>query len=159
GIAVAELLGQVEREAGGDLGRAQHRLPVAGESVDCLFGGEQDGLVVAASLRLAAVERGAAADRDEGVLKGAPPLVVDVDVAGGGGGQAELAGKLPKGCVPARVAALVRTLELDVEAVGPECGCRPGGAVRVPRAEPVARAAGEADEPLGALQQGFQRQL
>ena len=115
--------------------------------------------MVAAPLLLAAVERGAAADGDQRVLEGAPPLVVDMDVAGGDGGDTQIAGELAEGGIPAGVAALVRTLELDVEAVGPECGRSPGGAVRVAHPEPVACAAGETHEPLGALEQGVQRQL
>ena len=52
--------------------------------------------------------------------------------------------------VPAGVAALVGPLELDVERAGERARER-GCAVRVGDGEPVAGAAGEADEPLGVL--------
>src|SRR5262249_58367607 len=52
GVAVPELLGQVEREAAGDLGRAQDRVPVVGGAVDHLLGCKQDRLVVAPPLLL-----------------------------------------------------------------------------------------------------------
>src|SRR5207249_7757286 len=117
GVAVPELLGQVERETGRELRRAQDGVPVAGETVDHLLGREQDRLVVAPALLLAAVQRRAAANRDERVLEGAAPLVVRVDVAGRDGGDAEVAAEIAEGGVAPRVAALVRTLKLDVEAV------------------------------------------
>ena len=93
---------------------------VAGEAVDHLLGREQDGLVVAAPLGLAAVERGAAADRDERVLEGG------CGARGGRGRRRSRPSATPRSRasslergVPAGVAALVRALELDVEAVGP----------------------------------------
>ena len=57
--------------------------------------------------------------------------------------------------LPARVAALVRALELDEEPLPAEGARQRGGAVRVATPEPVPRAAGEADEPL--IQLGEQR--
>ena len=77
--------------------------------------------MIATPLLLAAVERGAAADGDQSVLEGAPPLVVDMDVTRGDGGDPQIAGELAESGVPAGVASLVRALELDVEAVL-ECG-------------------------------------
>ena len=91
--------------------------------------------MVAAPFVLAAVEGGAAADRDERVLEGATPLVVDVDVAGGDGGDAEVAGELSQRGDAAGVAAFVRALELDVEAVPPE-RCRERARLRSGRASP-----------------------
>jgi hypothetical protein len=115
--------------------------------------------VVAAPLLLAAVEGGAAADGDEGVLEGCAASVVGVDVAGGDGGDAEVAGELAQRGVAAGVSALVRSLELDVEAVTSEGDRDAGGGVRIVRCEPVPRAAGQADEPLGVLEQRVERQL
>ena len=56
-----------------------------------------------------------------------------------------------------RVAALERPLQLDVEALRPEGAGELGGGVRVAHAEPVAGAAGEADEAL--VQLGEQRRI
>ena len=109
--------------------------------------------MVAAPLGLAAVERGAAADRDERVLEGGAALVVGVDVAGRDRRRRRGHGRAPRSRgEPAGVAALVRPLELDVEAVAPKRSGDLGGCVRVVRAEPVPGAAGEADEALVPLQ-------
>ena len=54
----------------------------SGKRSSIASGGSEHGLVVAAPLRLAAVERGAAADRDERVLERGAARVVGVDVAG-----------------------------------------------------------------------------
>ena len=59
--------------------------------------------------------------------------------------------------VPPRIAALERPLQLDVEAVAAERLRQPRGAVRVAQPEPLARAAGEADEPLVELRDGLER--
>ena len=69
GVAVAELLGQVEAEPLGELGGAGDGVAVVREALGDLGGCEQDGLVVAAPLGLAALERGVVADRDEHVLQ------------------------------------------------------------------------------------------
>src|SRR5581483_2934705 len=106
------------------------------EAVDRLLGREQDGVVVAPPLRLAAVERGAAADRDERILQGGAALVVGVHVAGGDRGGAEVAGELAERGVAAGIAPLVRALELDEEPV-PERGRDAGGRIGVVDAEAV----------------------
>ena len=95
--------------------------------------------MVAAALALAAVERGAVADRDERVLQARAARVVRVDVAGRDGRDAERRGELLERGVAARVAALVRALELDVERAG-ERAREPGGAVRVERRRARGRA-------------------
>ncbi len=151
-VAVAELLRQVKGETGGELGRAEDGIPVVGEAVEHGVRREQHRLVVAAPLRLAAVERGAAADRDERVLERGAARVVRMDVAGRDGRDAEVAGELAQPREAARVAALVRPLELDVEAVAPERRGELRSVVRPVHAEPVAGAAGEADEALVQLQ-------
>ena len=107
--------------------------------------------MVAAPLPLAALERGAAADGDEHVLERGAATVVRVDVSRRDRLDAERGGELAQLRVAARVAALVRALQLDVEAVAAEGAREPRRRVRVADGEPVARAAGEADEPLVQL--------
>ncbi len=67
GVAVAELLGEVEGAALGDLARAQRRL--ARQPLEHLRGRAEHRFVVPAPLLLAAVERRPAANRDEHVLE------------------------------------------------------------------------------------------
>ena len=80
-----------------------------------------------------------------------------MDVAGDDGLDARVRGEVAQERVPARVAALERPLQLDVEALRPEGARERDGGVRVAHAEPVAGAAGEADEPLVQLRE--QRQV
>ena len=158
GVAVAELRGEVERQPLGDRDRALGRRAVdAREALDHLAGCAQHRLAVAAPLALAPVERGAAADRDEHVLEKRAPRGVRVDVARRDRLDAEVLGQVAERDVPSRVAALVRPLQLDEEPLPPERGGEPGSAVRVSEREPVARAAGEADEPLVQLRDGLER--
>ena len=114
-------------------------------------GALQDALAVAAPLLLAAVEGGAAADRDERVLEERAPCRVGVHVAGGDGGDAEVLGEVAQGRVAPHVTALVRPLQLDEEALAAEGAGKPGGGVRVLHREAVAGAAREADEAVGVL--------
>ena len=72
-------------------------------------------------------------------------------VAGGDGVDAEVLGEVAEGGVATDVAALVRTLQLDEEALAAERAREPGGGVRVVHGEAVAGAAGEADEAVGVL--------
>ena len=74
-----------------------------------------------------------------------------VHVAGGDGVDAEVLGEIAQGSVAAGVAALVRALQLDEEALAAERAGEPGGGVRVVHGEAVAGTAGEADEALGVL--------
>ena len=60
--------------------------------------------------------------------------------------------------VAAGVAALVRALELDEEALAAERGGETGGGVRIADSEAVAGAAGQADEAVVALGELLQRQ-
>ena len=157
-VAVAEVGGEVEAEPLGELAGALDRVAVVGEALAHLVGPEeQDALVVAAPLALAAVERRALADRDEHVLELRGAAVVRVHVAGRDRLHAERLGELAQRRVPARVAALVRPLELDEEALASERLRDGRGRVRVADAEPVARAAGEADEALVRLEQQLER--
>ena len=65
--------------------------------------------------------------------------------------DAERLGEVAQRCVAAHVAALVGTLQLDEETVAAEGLREPRRCVRVAHGEPVARAAGEADEPVVQL--------
>ena len=90
-------------------------------------------------------------DRDEHVLERGAAQGVRMDVAGDDGLHARMSGEVAQERVPARVAALERPLQLDVEALRPEGAGERGGGVRVTHAEALPRAAGEADEPLVQL--------
>ena len=150
-VAVAELLGEVELEP-----LREHRAPlrsraVAGEALEHLLGRAQVALAVPAPLRLAALERGAAADRDEDVLQERAARMVRVDVAGRDRLDAEVLGEVAQETEPPRVPALERALELDEEALPAECARESGGGVRIEEPEAAARAAREADETLVQL--------
>ena len=85
------------------------------------------------------------------VLERGPAGMVRVDVAGRDRLDAERLGEVAQREVPARVAALVRALELDEEALAAEGLRQPRRGVRVAHREAVARAAREADEPVRVL--------
>ncbi len=74
-----------------------------------------------------------------------------MDVAGDDSADAGVLGKIAQERIPVRVAALERALQLDVEPLGPEGAGECRGRVRVAHTEPVAGAAGEADEPFVEL--------
>ena len=152
-VAVAEVLGQVELETCRELAGALDGVAVEREALRQLARSGEDALAVAAPLRFAAVQRGAVTDRHEHVLEGGPALVVRMRIAGRDGAYVKRLGQLAQGGVAALVAALVRALELDEEALGPEGSRQRGSPVRVAHREPVPRAAGEADEPLVQLRQ------
>ena len=103
---------------------------------------------VPAPLRLAALEGRAVLDRHEDVLEARAAQMVRVHVAGGDRADAEGLRERPERGVPASVAPLVGSLELDEEAVAAEGAGEAGGRVRIADGEPVPRAAGEADEAL-----------
>src|SRR4029077_6410430 len=104
-------------------------------------GSEQDALVVPAPLAFRAFKRRPVPDRDHRVLEERPPAFVRVDVACDDGLYADRLPELPQPCVPLRVTALVRTLELDEEPVSAEDGRELGRSVPVADREAVARAA------------------
>ena len=83
--------------------------------------------------------------------------MVRVDVAGRDRLDAEVPGEVAQETEPARVSALERALELDEEALPPECACEPGSGVRIEEPETAARAAREADEALVQLGDGLER--
>jgi hypothetical protein len=153
GVAVAELLRQVECAAFGDARRALHGVPVEREPLEDLGGRAEDRLVVPPPFRLGALERRAMPDRDERVLEVRAARAVRVDVARDHRLDLERLGEVAEPGVPSDVSALERPLKLDEEAVASE---RPGEArrrVRVPDGEPVPRAARKTDETLVQLLQ------
>ena len=81
GVPVAELLGQVEPEPVGELDRERDRGTILREAFDHLRRREQDALVVATALGLAAVERAPVADGDEDVLERRAAQIVRVHVS------------------------------------------------------------------------------
>ena len=141
GVAVTEILGQVELEPRRELAGPLHGVAVEREALRQLPRRGQDALAVAAPLRLAAVQRSSVADRHEHVLERGPARMVRVRIAGRDRLDAEGLSEIPQRGVSALVAALVRTLELDEEAFRPEGPRQFRGAVRVAHREPVPRAA------------------
>ena len=150
GIAVSELVRQVERAPRGDLGGARDGVAVVGEPLRELGRREKNALVVPAPLRLARLERRVAADRHEHVLQEGAAARVRVGVAGRDRRHAERRRQVAQRRVPAHVAALVGPLQLDVEAVG-EGRSERGREIRVSHAEAASGAAGEHDQALVQL--------
>ena len=146
GIAVAELLGQVEAAAVCDLARLLSRS--ARQPLEQLRRCQEDALVIATPLALAAVERRALLDRHERVLELRAPSVVCVHVAGRDRGHAKRLGQVCEHGVAACVTAFVRPLQLDVERAWKRTG-EPCGCVRVDDAEPVTGTARQCHETLG----------
>jgi len=89
GIAVAQVLGQVELQARSELAGALDGAAVEREALRQLLRRGENALAVAAALRLTAVERGAAADRHEHVLEVSSPRVVRMRIAGRDGADTE----------------------------------------------------------------------
>ena len=81
-----------------------------------------------------------------------------VDIARGDRGHPEVAGELAESGVPPGVAALVRALELDVEAIL-ECIREECGRIGVLDSEPMPGTTRQADQPFALLQQPAERQL
>ena len=148
GVAVAELLRQVELAAVGDLTRPLRCC--ARQPLQRFRGRDQDALVVAAPFALAPVQRRALLDRDKRILQSRATRAVRMHIAGRDGGHTKRLGELAQHGVAPRVTTLVRTLQLDVERAGKRA-CELGRRVRVDDAEPMARAARERDKPFGVL--------
>ncbi len=158
GVAVAELLGEVEGQPLGERHRPARSPRIDIRKALChLRRRPQHRLAIPTPLALAPVERGAAADRDEHVLEQRAARCVRMDVSRGDRLHAETLGEVAEHRVAARVAALVRPLELDEEPLPAERGGEPRGGVRVVEREPVSGAAGEADEPVVQLGDGVER--
>ena len=151
GIAVAELLGQVELEPAGELDASLGCRTVEGEALEHLLGSAKEALTVSAPLRLASFERGSAADRNEDVLEQRAPRVMRMHVAGRDRLHAEVLREVAEQCAAPGVSPFVRPLELDEEALPSEGLGKARCAVRVPNAEAVACTAGQADEAFGEL--------
>ena len=128
--AVAEVAGEVERAALGDLDGGPHGLRQVGEQRRHLGRRLQHVLAVAAPRRLARVEGGVGADGDEGVLQRPAPARVDVDVVRGHERQPAPPGELDQRPHPRPVAALE-----GPRAARPRAARRtpPAGAPRGPR--------------------------
>ena len=154
-IAVAELLGEIELEPARELDAPLGGSTVEGEALEHLLRRPEEALTVTATIRLAALERGAAADRHERVLEQRSPRMVRVDVSGRDRLDSEMLRQVAKRGVSACVSALVRPLELDEEAIAAEGPSEPRGAARITNAKADPRAAREADEPLGELGHRF----
>ncbi len=150
-VAVAELRGEVELEPFREQDAPLRCGTVEREALEHLLGRAQVALTVPAPLRLAALERRAAADRDEDVLEQRAPRVVRVDVAGRDGLDAEVLGEVAQETEPTSISALVRPLQLDVEAIAAEGARELRRRVRIEQPEPAAGTAGQADEPLVQL--------
>src|SRR4029453_13229162 len=99
---------------------ARGAVGVVRKALRVLLRREQHRLVVAAALALAAVERAAGADRHEDVLERRAPRGGRGDVSGRDGSPLQRPGGVAELRAGAHVAALERTLELDVEAVAAE---------------------------------------
>ena len=95
-IAVAELLGQVELETRGQLPGARDGSRIVREALRHRGRREEDTLVVAAPLTLAAVQRRPVLDSDERVLERRTPYVVRVRVTGRDRPHAQRLGELAK---------------------------------------------------------------
>ena len=149
GVAVAEVLAEVEGQAVGERERLGDRARVVLEARrHRLRGGEHVGEVAAAH-GLRGVERGVVAQGDEGVLQRRPRAGVRVDVARGHGRHAEALRQLGEAAVAGAVVAMEGALELDPQVVGAEDPQQPPQARLV--VDALARAAAQADEPGGVL--------
>ena len=156
-VAVPELLGEIELEPLGEDRAPLRSCAIEGEALQHLLGRAQVALAVPAALRLAAFERRAAADRDEHVLQQRSPRMVRMDVSGRDRLHAEVLGEVAEKRQAARVPALERALELDVEPVGAERAGETHCGIRIEKAETAPRATREADEPLVRFRNGLER--
>ena len=155
GVAVAEVLAEIEVELLRETCGLGHRVGVVAEARGHgLRGGEHVG-VVAAAQGLGGVERRVLADGHEGVLEQGAVAVVRVDVAGGHGGHAETLRERFQRPVAAAVVAQVGALQLDPQAVGAEGLAQAAQAAQVVHA--AGRAAGQADEPIGVVEHLLER--
>ena len=103
--------------------------------------------MVAAAQRLGGVERAVLADGHEGVLQSRARGRVRMDVARGHAGDAEPVGERGQAAVERAVVAMEGALQLDAEGVAPEGAQQPPHRRLV--ADPLPRAAAEADQALG----------
>jgi hypothetical protein len=158
-IAVAEVPGQIERQPLGQRQRLANRLGVLGEAGDHRLGRAHHMTVVAATQRLAGVERGVVAERHERVLQLGPGARVRVDVAGGHASDPQPPGVRCQRTVARAIVAGVWALQLHVQALRAERVEQPPGhalpiliaAGRRAREHGPSGAARQADEALGVV--------
>ena len=148
-VAVAEVARQVEAQLLGEAHALAHRLGVLGEARRHRRGGGQHVAVVATPQRLAGVERGAVAQRHEGVLQLRATARVGVHVAARHARHPEAPGERLQRAVARAIVAGVGALQLHAQAVRAE------GVQQPPRGGLVVHAAGgasrEAHQPLAVL--------
>ena len=149
GVAVAEVLREVEGQPPGQLARLRNRARVVLEARRHRRRGGQHVGEVAAARGLRRVQRGVVAQGDERVLQRRPRAAVRVDVAGRHRRQPEALGQLGEAAVARAVVAVEGALELHAQVVGAEDPPQPRQARLVMDA--LARAAAQADEPGGVL--------
>ena len=153
-IAVAEVRGQVEPQLLGQRQRLTDSLGMIVEAAGHRPGRAHHVAVVAASQRLACVERGVVGERHERVLQLGPGARVRMDVAGGHAPDSQ-SPCLRRQCAVARtVVAGVRALQLHVQAIPPERVQQPSRNGLVVAAASDHRALGaarQADQALGVV--------
>ena len=160
GIAVAELLGEVEAQALGEALGLGDRLGVLGEARRHRRRRGKGRGRVAAAVGLGLLQRLAAADRNQRVLQRRPPAVVSMDVAGGDAGNPKPLGEQRQPTIASPIPPPVGPLQLDPKPIPPEGPKQPPsqplplGSVpplERPRSDPVPSTPGEADQPLRML--------
>ena len=132
-------------------------MTVEGEALEHLLRGAQVALAVSPPLGLAALERGAAADRDKDVLQQRAPRVVRMDVSGRDRLDVEVLGEVAQEPEPPCVTTLVGTLELDAEALAAERSGQARSGVRIEQPETSTCTPGEADETVVRLRDRLER--
>ncbi len=164
GVAIAEIAGQIELAAqrqAGRLGDGARHVPVErGHLLRSL----QHVLAVAPSLGLACLERAAAADGYERILKRCATAAVDVHVVRDHRDQIERAGELAQGAQPRAVTTQERSCQLHAQPLGPErvaqgAASPQSGLPIVVDERPVTRTAGERDQALRPLCERCEGQL
>ena len=149
GVAVAEVVREVERQRLGEPGGLRDRVGMVREARGHRRGRGQDVRVVAAPQRLGRVERRVLAHGDERVLQARAHRRVRVDVAGRHAGHAQALRERGEAAVQRAVVAGERPLELHPERVTAER--REQAAHRRLVADAAAGAAAQADEALRVL--------
>ena len=164
GVAIAQIAGQVELAAqrqAGRLGDGVRHVPVERRH---LLRPLQHVLAVAPPLGLACLQRAAAADGHEGVLKRCTTATVDVHVVRDHRDQIERAGELTQGAQSRAITAQERSRQLHAQPLGPErvaqdTASSQGDLPIVVDERPVTRTAGECDQALRPLCERRQGQL
>ncbi len=149
GVAVAEVARQVEAQLLGEAHTLAHRLGVLGEARRHRRGDSQHVAVVAPSQRLAGVERGAVAQRHEGVLQLRALARVGVHVAARHTRHPEAPGERLERPVARAIVPGVGALQLHAQAVRTERIQQPPRRGLVVHA--VVGAARETHQPLAVL--------